>query len=160
MNVRFILLGLFSFCCSAAAVAEIYKCTDDSGVATFTDNPRSVTNKRCTSMNLEPMIINAPTSTRKAKAATASKAASRPAPVVPGSFPSVDAGTQRKRDVTRRQVLEDEMATEQKLLADSQRNLDASQRQNDVQRTAQYRNEVIAHQKNVEALQKELQRLK
>lgn len=160
MNVRFIYLGVFSFCCSAAAVAEIYKCTDDSGVATFTDNPRSVTNKRCTSMNLEPMIINAPSSGRKSKITTSSRRASRPAPQAPSSFPSVDAGTQQKRDVTRRQVLEDEMATEQKLLTDSQRNLEGSQRQNDAQRSAQYRNEVIAHQKNVEALQKELQRLK
>ena len=160
MNVRFILLGLFSFCCSAAALAEIYKCTDDSGVATFTDNPRSVTNKRCTSMNLEPMIISAPASSRKAKTSTSTRSISRPAPQTPSSFPSVDAGTQQKRDVTRRQVLEDEMATEQKLLADSQRNLEGSQRQNDAQRTAQYRNEVIAHQKNVEALQKELRRLK
>lgn len=158
MNVRIFILSLCGFVCSSPVVAEIYKCTDDSGIATFTDNPRSVTKKQCVSMNLEPMIINAPVRNKTTK--SGSTRSTRVSPPVPSSFPRVDSGTQQKRDVTRRQVLEDEMATEQRLLGDSQRNVDLYQRQGDNQRLTQSRNEVVAHQKNIEALQKELQRLK
>lgn len=143
------------------AMAEIYKCTDGSGISTFTDNPRSFGRKQCTSMNLDPVVIPAPAPRTKSSASSGPRAP-RVAIPTPSNFPRVDAGTQQRRDVTRRQVLEDEMATEQRLLNDAQRNAEAAQRQPgfSADRLAQLRNEVVAHQKNIEALQKELQRLR
>lgn len=155
------LLGLLS---TTAVHAEIYKCTDGSGVATFTDNPRSFGRKQCVSMNLEPvMTISAPERRERPSGSRPSSSSSTPryTPPSPANFPRVDSATQHKRDQTRRQVLEDEMAMEQRLLTESQRALEAAQRTPvSPERMAQLRNEVTAHQKNIEALQKELQRVR
>ncbi len=43
----------------------------------------------------------------------------RPAPSSPAGFPKVDAGTQKGRDDLRRKVLSEELATEEKLLAEA-----------------------------------------
>lgn len=156
---------LFPLCllAASAAQAEIYKCTDGSGVSTFTDNPRSFGRKQCVSMNLDPVItISSPERRERSTSSPRSSSSSpRPAPPSPAHFPRVDSNTQLKRDMTRRMVLEDELATEQRLLRDAQRAADAAQRQPTTpERLAQLRNEVIAHQKNIEALQKELQRVR
>jgi hypothetical protein len=58
----------------------------------------------------------------------------------------VDNDTQKKRDDTRRKILEEELATEEKLLADATK--------------GQSREEIELHEKNVSALKKELANLK
>lgn len=152
------LLGLII---STPALAEIYKCTDGSGVSTFTDNPRSFGRKQCVSMNMDP-IVTIPSPVRRDRdRIAAERRTPRSTPPTPSSFPRVDSGTQKKRDLTRRAVLEDEMATEQRLLIEAQRNVEAAAfLPGGKERLPQFKNEVIAHQKNIEALQKELQRLR
>ena len=164
MKALLLPLSLLGLMLSQQAQAEIYKCTDGSGISTFTDNPRSFGRKQCVSMNMDP-IVTVPAPARRERSdrdrIANEKRAPRFTPPTPSSFPRVDSGTQQKRDLTRRAVLEDEMATEQRLLADAQRDLDAAQKPpGNPSRLPQLRNEVIAHQKNIEALQKELQRLR
>lgn len=145
------------------AQAEIYKCTDETGVATFTDNPKSVPGKKCVGMNLAPITtVESPKKLNKSptKAAAAS----------PGNFPSVDAGTQSQRDSSRRKILEDELAGELQLLnkAKAEYENQANVRNGDetknyqryLDRITPYKDAVTAHEKNIEALKKEISRVK
>ena len=84
----------------------------------------------------------------------------------PASFPRVEAATQRSRDEMRRKVLEDELASEEKLLGEARdaygngapapladEKTDAERYR---QRIARLRQVVQVHERNVEALRKEL----
>ena len=84
----------------------------------------------------------------------------------PQGFPKVDTGTQKGRDDLRRRVLTEELATEERLLAESRaayangapqpqpEEKDVPQRYTD--RVAKLRQAVSLHEKNIEALRKEL----
>ena len=142
---------------SMRAAAEIYKCTDESGVVTFTDNPKSVPGKQCLSMNLGPVMI------ASVPAPRAHSGKPSPSPTFHGgAAPTrVDHATQQQRDQTRLQVLQEELAEEQKLLDEAQRTLDQAQHQNtDSAKLNQLRDNVTAHQKNIQALQKEIQHVR
>jgi len=84
----------------------------------------------------------------------------------PAGFPKVDADTQRSRDGMRRKVLGDELAAEEKLLAEArtayangapvplpEEQSNAAQYQ---ARIARLRQSLALHERNVEALKKEL----
>ena len=92
--------------------------------------------------------------------------ASGRASATPSSFPRVDAETQKSRDEKRRKVLDDELANEEKLLGEAREAYDngappplAAER-NDAekyrQRIARLRETVQLHERNVEALRKEI----
>ena len=95
--------------------------------------------------------------------AGASTARSTP---TPSGFPKVDAATQKGRDDIRRKVLSDELATEQKLLDEARvayangappptaEEQAAPQRY--AERVTRLRQAVSLHEKNIEALNKEL----
>ena len=87
-------------------------------------------------------------------------------PVSPPAFPRVDAETQKGRDDLRRKVLTDELAAEEKSLADARvaygngapppladEQTDAEKYR---QRIARLRQAVQLHERNIEALKKEL----
>lgn len=84
----------------------------------------------------------------------------------PSGFPKVDAATQKGRDDIRRKVLSDELATEQKLLDEARAAYangaptPTQDEQNVPQRYAErvtrLRQTVSLHEKNIEALKKEL----
>ncbi|HZI83831.1 MAG TPA: DUF4124 domain-containing protein [Casimicrobiaceae bacterium] len=98
------------------------------------------------------------------EAGTAATAA-RGAPT-PSGFPKVDAATQKGRDDVRRKVLTDELATEQKLLDDARAAYangappatadEQSVPQRYAERVVRLRQAVSLHEKNIEALKKEL----
>jgi hypothetical protein len=84
----------------------------------------------------------------------------------PSGFPRIDPATQRSRDDMRRKVLGDELATEERLLAEAkaaygtgappplpEEQGDAAKYQ---QRIARLRQSVQLHERNIEALRKEL----
>lgn len=109
--------------------AEIYKHIDAQGRVTYSNVPI----KGATKLNLEPLTtVPGP----RAKTSTPT----------PANFPRVDADTQKKRDDTRRKILEEELATEEKLLV--------------VATKGQSREEIELHEKNISALKKELSNLK
>jgi hypothetical protein len=84
----------------------------------------------------------------------------------PAGFPKVDAGTQKGRDDLRRKVLSEELATEEKLLAEARvaytngappatlEERVAPEKYAD--RIAKLRQAVALHEKNIEALKREL----
>jgi hypothetical protein len=88
----------------------------------------------------------------------------------PAGFPRVDADTQRGRDDMRRKVLMDELSTEEKLLVEARAAYGDGappplpEEQKDAQRYAarlsKLRQAVSLHEKNIEALKKELSALK
>jgi len=88
----------------------------------------------------------------------------------PAGFPRVDPETQKGRDGVRRKVLTDELATEEKLLAETrvayadgapvplpEERADAEKYR---ARIARLRQSVTVHEKNIEALRKELAAVK
>lgn len=142
MKLRLLLLlGVFA---AASAHAEIYKSVDANGRVTYSNIP----SKGAVKLNLEP-----PASSARQKAA--SKAA---------NFPKIDSETQKKRDDIRLNILEEELAAERKLLNESRRALAESEtapaaergNQNFLERLQKLKEEVALHEKNIEALQKEL----
>lgn len=171
------------------ASAEVYKCTDEDGIVTITDNPNTQAHpKLCKGMGLGPSnIISGPSpidgtrsingksaknkKPRNTSTASNSSAASLPTPKTgPNDFPSVDSGTQQNRDASRKQILQDELNSEQVLLSQAQKKLDAEakirtpEEQNNIQkyneRVGKFKVQVTAHQKNIAALSKELSRIK
>jgi hypothetical protein len=88
----------------------------------------------------------------------------------PAGFPRVDVDTQKGRDDVRRRVLTDELATEEKLLAEARAAYgdgappplpeEQTSAQKYADRLAKLRQGVSLHEKNVEALRKELAALR
>ena len=96
-------------------------------------------------------------------------ASSRAAPSPPG-FPRVDTDTQKSRDEVRRKVLADELAVEEKLLTETRIQyadgapLPLPEERADAEkyrtRIGRLRQSVTVHERNVEALKKELATVK
>ena len=132
------------------AKAEIYKSVDEDGRVTYSNVP----SKGAQKLNLEPL-----------NTVPSSKPNTQP----PGSFPKVDAETQKNRDKVRRQILENEMAQEMTQLEDAKKALAegeatrlGSERnyQRYLDRIQPLKDAVAEHQKNIDALKEELAGLK
>lgn len=127
--IRWCLIAGLAFFSVNTAHAEIYKHVDEQGRVTYSNVPM----KGATKLNLEP-LNTVPATRPKTSAAS------------PSDFPKVDGDTQKKRDDTRRKILEEELAAEEKLLSEA---------------TAQNNATAISlHEKNVAALKKELSNIK
>jgi hypothetical protein len=137
------------------AQAEIYKFVDDKGQVTCTNMPRP---------GAKPLAIPdmaVPGKPDSADARAAGKAASKATGKIPtpGYFPKVDEGTQRKRDDMRRQLLVEEMRSEERNLSAARRALADGSRQPgaDVKKLVE---SVCMHEKNIEMLNKELSHIR
>lgn len=99
------------------------------------------------------------------RGSSSSSSGSRSTPT-PAGFPKVDAETQRGRDDMRRKVLSDELAAEEKLLAEARTSYangapvplpeEQSNAARYQERIGRLRQAVQLHERNVEALRKEL----
>ena len=144
-----LVIGLALAVATASARAEIYKYVDESGRVTYTNIPKRGAKK----LDLDPISA----------AKTRNSAG-------PSSFPRVDAQTQKKRDETRKSILQDELTAEEKLLADAQQALregevrrigdEGRNLQKYIDRVARLKENVSLHEKNISALKKELGDLK
>lgn len=152
---------LFALLCIAplTAYAELYKSVDADGHVTYSSAPLKGGKK----LNLEPL----PTMVPPAKTRS------------PSGFPKVDEETQSSRDATRRKILLDELKTEQKLLEEAKQNQQKAEAENRgdfvvngkhmhnearaqeyAANVAKQSDEVSMHQKNIDALNTELSKLK
>lgn len=139
---------------SSTACAEIWECVDESGNKRFT-NIRSEA-KGCKLLQVStPNTVPAP--------------AKPQAKVAPRDFPRVDGETQRSRDVDRRKILEQELANEERLLAQARKDLAeqeairlGSERnyQRVLDRLEPYRKKVKLHEDNIASLKRELASIK
>jgi hypothetical protein len=126
---------------------ELYTCTTDSGVVSYFNVPGA---------------DNSPAAPRGSGRASSTRS--------PANFPRVDASTQRGRDDVRRKVLGDELATEEKLLAEARTAYadgappplpeEKSDAEKYRARIGKLRQALNVHEKNVEALKKEIAAVK
>jgi hypothetical protein len=145
---RFLASGLtcLALAWSGWAQGEIYKFVDDNGHVTYTNMPRPGAKK------IELGKSGGKPATAEANTDKKRSAASNP---TPGGFPRVDPGTQRKRDDMRRQLLVEELSSEQRNLNAAQSAYLSGRRQPgaDLDRLTEA---VRLHEKNIEMLNKEL----
>ena len=129
-----------------AGYGEIYKFVDENGHVTYTNMPRP----GARTLQLEPVTGKPAAGT--AKGEKKRSAAANPSP---GNFPRVDPGTQRKRDDMRRQLLMEELSSEQRNLTAAQSAYIAGRRQPGADLN-HLLDGVRLHEKNIEMLNKEL----
>ncbi|THF63821.1 DUF4124 domain-containing protein [Pseudothauera nasutitermitis] len=149
----FRLLPLLFAVLAGSAHAQVYKCVDATGRVTYT-NDRGASSG-CTVLSQDLPISSVP-----------APAASEPAA---NDFPRVSPGSQRERDDRRRAILEEELAQEQRALEESQSALaeqEAVRHGNErnyqrvLDRLQPYKDKVELHQRNVDAIQRELRGLR
>lgn len=132
--------------------AEIYKFVDDNGQVIYTNMPRPGAKPQLVIPDLTPSAKTLP-----APLPTKDKPAAKTP--TPGYFPKVDVGTQRKRDDMRRQLLVEEMRSEERNLAAARSALATGSRQPgaDIRKLT---DAVRLHEKNIEMLNKELSHIR
>ena len=145
----------------------MYQCVDESGHKSFSNIKSSVKGARCTAMDIgSPAVPAAPAAKATAKTPT------------PSSFPKVDDNAQKARDTDRRRILESELAAEQKNLEQARKELaeqEATVLPNErmqiksgggingakvEERVQPFKDKAALHERNIEAIQKELSKLR
>ncbi|MGB0128932.1 MAG: DUF4124 domain-containing protein [Rhodocyclaceae bacterium] len=141
--------------------ADIYKCEDESGHVTYTNQKSS--GKGCKVLSRDQSVTTVPGS----GASSSPKAAAKQP--TPSSFPRVDNNTQKQRDNDRRSILEKELSTETQNLEKAKKELseqeavrggDEKNYQRVVDRLQPYKDKVALHERNIAALQKEIANLR
>lgn len=157
-----LLTGLVILGLCGTARADIFKCTDDAGHVTFANSQ----GKGCKRIITDPANSSPATGTRPpARVSTPS----------PSDFPKVGGEAQRARDGDRRTILEQELAAEQKSLESARKDL-AEQEATILpternmgggingakvaERVQSYKDRVQLHERNIEALRKEIANLR
>ena len=153
-----ILPALLSLLVAAPAQAAIYKCVDSNGSVTYTND--AAQGRGCKELSEDQPVSSVPAPSRAPAAQPRT---------TPSDFPRVAPDTQRARDDTRRQVLEKELAGEEKALAEAKKALvdqeavrygNERNYQKVLDRLQPFKNDVELHQRNVDALKKEIANLK
>lgn len=152
---RSTLATLLALMALPATAQTIYKCTDASG-GTLISNAR--VDKNCKA------IVSNPESSPSAPKARSSASPATANPT-PAGFPRVAEDTQKARDGDRRHILEQELAGEQRSLEQARKELaeqEALRTANDSrqERILPYKDRVGQHERNIQAIQKELSNLK
>ncbi|GIZ50676.1 DUF4124 domain-containing protein [Noviherbaspirillum aridicola] len=158
------LMLLASACGQSWAQSEVFLCIDENGKREYKNTGAT---KGCKKVDLPgiTMIPAPPSVARKPVVQNASAKPSNPAP----DFPKVDGETQKTRDNDRRQILLDEMKSEEQKLANLRKeyNNGEPERRGDERNYAKYQERVAAMkdditraEKNVEALRREIANLK
>lgn len=142
----------------AFAQSEVYLCVDSNGNREYKNTGAT---KGCKRIDL-PGVTTVP-------AATAKKPVPQTASAKPSDFPRVNDTVQKARDSDRKQILQDEMRTEEQKLAAirAEYNNGEPERRGDErnyakyqERTAALKDDLARTEKNVEALKRELGNLK
>jgi hypothetical protein len=137
--------------CINLAQAEIYKSTDAEGHVSYSSTP----SKGAKKLGLEPLVPPSHSSRESSPHSAHARSSASPS-----DFPRVDSSTQRSRDSTRHKILADELATEEKLLAEARINLKQGEVSRNDGKLHVLQEEVTLHEKNVNALNTELSHLK
>lgn len=149
---------------AAWAQSEVFLCVDENGKKEYKNTGAT---KGCKKIDL-PGITMIPAPAAVAKKPVVQNAAARPANPAP-DFPKVDGDTQKTRDNDRRQILLDEMKSEEQKLANLKKeyNNGEPERRGDERNYAKYQERVAAMkddisraEKNIEALRREISNLK
>jgi hypothetical protein len=132
-----------------ASAQTIYKCVDANGGTTYSS---SRLDKNCKA------ISSGPENALPAPKAKQPGAAANP---TPSSFPRVQEDTQKARDGDRRHILDQELAGEQRNLEQARKDLaEQEATRGSPERMAPYRDRVAQHERNIQAIQRELGNLR
>jgi hypothetical protein len=136
-------------------VTEIYKCIDpQSGRPLYTSDKREAAGKKCELVSREINVV---------------PAQKPPPPSARSSFPRETPQAKASAKERQRDVLESELASEQQLLAQAQKQLaeqeavrygDEKNYARVLDRLQPYKDNVDLHQKNIEALKRELSNIR
>lgn len=139
MKIRtlFIVLILLSSLSHASAGTDIYKHVDKDGNITFTN--RRINNAQ---------KVSIASFSRNTEQSGSSSQSLR-----------VKDATQKERDTMRRQILEKELMTEEKLLSNTQNSLLKIGNHAESNQIVPLKNKLFLHQRNITALRKELAKL-
>lgn len=146
----------------AHAQGEVYLCVDESGKREYKNT--SIT-KGCKKVDL-PGITTIPAPPKKVAPQTASV---KPSSGGPSDFPKVDNETQRTRDNDRKQILLDELKSEEQKLVnlkleykngEPERRGDERNYAKYQERVAGMKDDIARTEKNIEALKREITNLK
>jgi hypothetical protein len=151
-------LGVGLLLAGSAVWADIYKCVDDQGRVTYTNSRVA---KGCSALNRDLPVSSVP----GPQPGGGGKAAGSDST----TFPKVSDEAQRNRDSDRKRILTQELATEEKSLEEARKALaeqeairlgDERNYQKVLDRLQPFKDKVELHQRNVEALKRELGNLK
>ena len=155
MNIlRKVVISLAGLLALPHANADVFKCVDEDGHVTYT-NTKPSPKAKCTTLSRDQRVSTVP-----------GRASSAPSPA---GFPKVDGDTQKARDNDRRKILDQELLTEQKNLEQARKDLaeqeavrtgDERNYQRVIERLQPFKDKVALHERNIEALKKEIGNLR
>ena len=164
MNARnlFFMSVLLILSTVPAKADVMYQCIDEAGHKSFSNIKYVAKGSRCVAMDLGS-ATGAPPARGASKSPT------------PAAFPKVDDSAQKSRDTDRRRILESELAAEQKNLEQAKKDL--AEQETVVlpnermqrggisggkveERVQPFRDKAALHERNIEAIQKEISRLR
>jgi len=144
----------------------LYECVDANGAKQFTNIPANP--KACKVLNVGPV---GPSSAPAPAAPGAARAPAGKAPQVatPSHFPRVDRALQRERDNDRLRILENELGSEEKLLAQARKELSEQESvrlgteknyQRTLDRLEPFQKKVKLHEDNTANLKREISKVR
>ena len=155
---RLFFLATLLFLSTRVCNADVmYQCIDERGHKSFSNLKPSAKGSNCVSMDLS------------ASSASSSKPSAQSRTETPANFPKVDQNSQRARDGDRRRILESELESEQKSLDLSKkqlaeqeelRNGDERNYQRVLDRLQPFKDKIALHERNIEAIQREISNLR
>jgi hypothetical protein len=143
----------------AHAQSDVYLCMGENGSKEYKNTGDT---KRCKKVDL-PGITMIPSPKKPVQTASTRPASS------PVDFPKVEGGTQKARDNDRKQILQDEMKSEEQKLANLKKefNYGEPERRGDERNYVKYQERVAAMkeeldrtEKNIQALRREIDNMK
>lgn len=138
-----------------SALGDIYKCVDDRGRPLYTSEKRDTVGKKCETVAREVSVVPA-------------QAAAKPGAKSPAGFPKESASDRVASRAKQRDTIAKELNLEESMLADARKKLadqEAIRSGNEsnyakvLERLRPYQDTVEVHEKNVEALKRELTNL-
>jgi hypothetical protein len=153
----------------AFAQDTVWRCAESDGRPHYTNIKKDTEGKTCQVVTKEVSVVHGANARPVAAPALAAAPAGAQVATTPPNFPRVDRDTQRARDESRRKILHDELATEEKSLSDAKSKLteqegirlgDERNYQRVLDRLKPYQDAVERHERNVAALKKEIAGLK
>jgi hypothetical protein len=157
ISKSFPILGLAAFLFSATPVRAdvMYRCVDADGRKVFSNLQSTAKGMKCTAVRItDPDPLK-------------NRSASRTP--TPPNFPKVDGDAQKMRDAERRRILENEKDAEQRSLEQAKKELaeqEAMRSGNEknyqrvLDRLQPYKDKVASHERNLEAIEKEISNLR
>lgn len=149
----------------APSVGATYRCVDDAGRSTYTNVREEMAGKKCTVVSREVSVVPAPAAAPASARPPAARASTDSSASGSGGASKVDATTQRSRDGDRKRILEQELQSAERQLAEARKKLteqesirtgDEKNYQRVLDRLKPFQDEVRIAEDNVSALRKEL----